>query len=122
MKYICLVHFAPSALAALTPTEMERSRAESYAYDMDLEARGQLLAAEALQAPGTAVLVQVRAGKVSTTDGPYAETKEHLGGFLLVDARDLNEAIRIAAGIPLAQLGTIEVRPVLDFSKQGDRE
>ena len=72
--------------------------------------------AEALQGPESATSVRVRGGKVSTTDGPFAETKEHLGGFILVEARDLNEALRIAAGIPLARLGaTIEVRPVYEI-------
>jgi hypothetical protein len=89
---------------------------ESLEYDVELKAAGHLLAAEALQSPDSAVLVRVRAGNISTTDGPYAETKEHLGGFILVEARDLNDAIRIASGIPLARLGTIEVRPIYDFA------
>jgi hypothetical protein len=61
--------------------------------------------------------VRVRDGKMSTTDGPFMETKEMLGGFLLIEARDLNEAVRIASGIPLAKLGAVEVRPIVDFSK-----
>jgi hypothetical protein len=62
------------------------------------------------------VTVRVRDGEISTTDGPYAETKEQLGGFILINAKDMNDAIRIAAGIPLARLGSIEVRPIYDFS------
>lgn len=65
-----------------------------------------------MQAPESAVLVRVREGRLSTTDGPFVETKEQLGGFILIEARDMNEAIRLAAGIPLARLGTIEVRPI----------
>jgi hypothetical protein len=112
MKYMCLVHFPPEALESLPAADRNALGVESLEYDEQLKAAGQLLAAEALQSPDTAVLVRVRGGNVSTTDGPYAETKEHLGGFILVEARDLNDAIRIASGIPLARLGTIEVRPI----------
>jgi hypothetical protein len=112
MKYMCLVHFPPEALKSLPAADRKVLGVESLEYDEQLKAAGQLLAAEALQSPDTAVLVRVRGGNVSTTDGPYAETKEHLGGFILVEARDLNDAIRIASGIPLARLGTIEVRPI----------
>ena len=73
--------------------------------------------AEALQPVGTATTVRVRNGKLSTTDGPFAETKEQLGGFYLISARDLNEAIQIASRIPSARIGSIEVRPVIDFSQ-----
>ncbi|MGK4008916.1 YciI family protein [Sorangium sp. So ce1036] len=115
MKYVCLVHFAPDALSSLTDEEKRTLDARSTAYDEELSAGGHLLAAEALQSPDSAVLVKVRGGQVSTTDGPFAETKELLGGFLLIEARDLNEAIRIASGIPLAALGTIEVRPIYEI-------
>jgi hypothetical protein len=114
MKYVCLVFFAPELLDRMSPDELRTLQRESGEYDRELQAGGHLLAAEALQSPDTAVLVKVRAGKVSTTDGPFAETKEHLGGFILVEARDLNDAIRIASGIPLAHLGTIEVRPIYE--------
>ena len=67
--------------------------------------------------PNEAVTVRVRDGKMSSVDGPFMETKEVLGGFILIEARDLNEAVRIGAGIPLAKLGSVEVRPVIDFSK-----
>jgi hypothetical protein len=112
MKYVCLVHFAPELLERMAPAELSEMQRESSEYDAELKARGQLVAAEALQSPDTAVLVQVRGGSISNTDGPFAETKEHLGGFILVEARDLDDALRIAAGIPLARLGTIEVRPI----------
>jgi hypothetical protein len=121
MKYACLVHFAPEVLSRLD----ERGKADlddsSLAYDAELKKAGQLIVAQALQAPDTAVLVKVRDGKVSTTDGPFTETKEQLGGFILIEARDLNEAIRIASSIPLAQLGTIEVRPIYEVPARKGR-
>jgi len=76
-----------------------------------------MVMAAALQMPDQAMTVQVRDGKMSTTDGPFMETKEMLAGFVIIEARDLNEAVRIGAGIPLAKLGFIEVRPLLDFSQ-----
>jgi hypothetical protein len=76
-----------------------------------------LVGNEALQLPSETVTIRVRDGKMSSTDGPFMETKEVLGGFLMIEARDLNEAIRLAGGIPLARVGTVEVRPVVDFSK-----
>jgi hypothetical protein len=113
MKHLCLVYMQDSLISSLSPRELDQLNADSIAYDVELERRGHLLAAEALQDPRSAVSVRIRAGKVSTTDGPFAETKEHLGGFILVEARDRDEAVRLAAGIPLARLGaTIEVRPV----------
>jgi hypothetical protein len=120
MKYVCLVHFAPELLDQMTPAELESLQQRSLAYDQELLASGTQIVAEALQSPGTAVLVKVREGNVSTTDGPFIETKEHLGGFILIEARDLNHAIRVAAGIPLAQLGTIEVRPI--YTPPGARQ
>jgi hypothetical protein len=115
MKYVCLVHFEPTLFDGMTPAEQAAFQGECSAYDEELKAAGRLLAAEALQAPDSAVLVKVRSGKISTTDGPFTETKEQLGGFILIEARDLNDAIRIAAGIPLAQRGTIEVRPIYEM-------
>ena len=89
--------------------------AESLAYDRELERRGHFLGANALQEPRSAVTIQVRDGRMTTTDGPFAETKEHLGGYILIEARDLNEAIRIASQIPMARYGSIEVRPVMEL-------
>ena len=112
MKYVCLVHFAPELLDQMAPAELQSLQQRCLAYDEELADSGTQIVAEALQSPDTAVLVKVREGNVTTTDGPFIETKEHLGGFILIEARDLNHAIRVAAGIPLAQLGTIEVRPI----------
>lgn len=116
MKYACLVYFEGSKLGALSRTESDAVTRESIDYDRELERRGHLILAQALQSPEAAITVRVRSGRVSTTDGPFAETKEQLAGFVLVEARDLNEAVQLAARIPLAELGCIEVRPVLELS------
>lgn len=115
MKYVCLVHFVGDDLESLSQQERHDIDIRSVAYDEELAAGGHLIQAQALQSPDSAVLVRKRKGRISTTDGPYSETKEQLAGFILVEARDLNEAIRIAGGIPLAELGTIEVRPIYEI-------
>lgn len=115
MKYLCLVYFEPEALSALSPGEDAALTRESLAYDQELERRGQLILAHALQPVSSATTVRVRNGKLSASDGPFAETKEILGGFILIKARDLNEAINAASGIPLAKLGSIEIRPIMDL-------
>lgn len=115
MKYLCLVYFEPQALSALSSSEDAALTRESLAYDQELDSRGQLILAHALQPVTSATTVRVRNGKLSTTDGPFAETKEILGGFILIEARDLNEAIQAASGIPLAKLGSIEIRPIMDL-------
>ncbi len=116
MRYACLVYMDDGLIPRLSSREQEKLNADSVAYDVDLKRSGRLVHAEALQGPEAATCVRVRNGKVSTTDGPFAETKEHLGGFILIEARDLNDALRIAEGIPLARLGaTIEVRPVFEI-------
>ncbi|MGH7477730.1 MAG: YciI family protein [Longimicrobiales bacterium] len=105
MKYLCLVYAEEKDLEAV-------SDAECVAYDETLRDTGHCIASEALQPVETATTVRVRNGKVAITDGPFAETKETLAGFYLVEARDLNEAIQIAARIPPARVGSVEVRPV----------
>ncbi len=115
MRYLCLVYCEDSAFAAMTTDEKRTLDRDSLAYDRELERRGQFVAADALQPVRESATVRVRDGRTSVTDGPFAETKEHLGGFILIEARDMNEAIQAAAGIPLAKLGSIEVRPVLRF-------
>ena len=113
MLYICLVHFDDKEVfSRLSDAEKRELDIASTGYDRELERSGNLVRAQALQGPDSAVLVRVRDGKISTTDGPFLETKEQLGGFILIEARDLNDAIRIAGGIPLAKHGTIEVRPI----------
>ncbi|PDS36415.1 dehydrogenase [Rhizobium anhuiense] len=115
MKYLCQVWFDGGVLDAMTKEEKAELDANSLAYDKDLAESGHMIVAQALQPPTSAVTVRVRGGEMSVTDGPFAETKEALGGFILIEAKDLNEAIRIAADIPLARLGAIEVRPIHEF-------
>jgi len=116
MKYACLVYAEESTFAAMSPEEGTRLTDSAIDYDAGLRARGQLIYAQALQATDTAVTVRVRGGKASITDGPFAETKEHLAGFMLIEARDMNEAIDIATRAPMAAVGSLEVRPFLDLS------
>ena len=116
MRYVCLVYFDPKKVFDRR-AEANAVLDASGAYDNELKASGHMVMAEALQLPDQAMTLQVRDGKMSTTDGPFMETKEVLGGFVLIEARDLNEAVQIAAGIPLAKLGSIEVRPIVDFSE-----
>lgn len=115
MHYICLVYVDESTFDGFTAEDHRKLAQESLAYDEDLQARGHFIAADALQPPAEAITVRVRNGKMATTDGPYAETKEHLGGFILIEARDMNEAVQIASKIPMARHGGIEVRPAMDI-------
>jgi hypothetical protein len=117
MKYLCLVYSDEKMIAAITPGEPGAvADDECMAFGEGLRSSGRCIAAEALHPVRTAATVRVRNGKVSITDGPFAETKEQLAGFYLVDARDLNEAIQIAARIPPARVGSIEVRPVRELN------
>ena len=111
MKYLCLVYMAERTLADIPDSEC-------MAYGDSLRKSGRYVAAEALQRVETATTVRVRNGKVSLTDGPFAETKEQLAGFYLIDAKDLDEAVQIAAKIPPARVGSIEVRPVRELSAE----
>lgn len=115
MKYLLLIYTEEKAWDALPPAEQKRVIGEHQAFAEDLGRRGQLLAGEALHPVATATSVRVQRGKVIATDGPFAETKEQLGGFYLIEARDLNEAIQLAGRIPAPCGDCIEVRPVLDF-------
>ena len=108
MKYLCLVYLEEQKLRAVPDRECQ-------ACGDGLRQSGVLVAAEALQPVETATTVRLRNGKVSVTDGPFAETKEQLAGFYLFDARDLNEAIQFASKIPPAREGSIEVRPVREL-------
>jgi hypothetical protein len=118
MKYLCLVYFEERTLDALSTSELTALRGECLAYGEGIRQNGHYLAAEALQRVRTATTLRLRDGKLSTTDGPFAETKEQLGGFYLIDARDLNEAIQVASRIPPARLGSVEVRPIRELTQQ----
>ena len=105
MKYLCLVYLDENRLHEL-PDE------DCVEFDMSIRNSGHCIASEALESVQTATTVRVRAGKMSITDGPFAETKEQLAGFYMIEARDLNEAIQIASKIPPARVGSVEVRPI----------
>lgn len=119
MRYVCLIYDAESQLDSMPKEESEAFMAEYFAFTDDIRRTGSYVAGEALQPVATATTLRKRNGKLSTTDGPFAETREQLGGFYLIEARDLNEALQIAARIPSVRTGTVEVRPVVDF---GDME
>ena len=113
MKYMLLIYADEQVL---TEPERERCYGESTQLAHTLKSNGQYLAASPLQPVSTATSVQVREGKRLVTDGPFAETREQLGGYFLVDAKNLDEAIGIAARIPGARLGTVEIRPVMEIA------
>ncbi len=108
MRYLCLVYGEERPMADFDP-------GECVAFDQSIRDSRQCLASEALQPVATATTVRVRDGQMHITDGPFAETKEQLAGFYLIEARDLNEAIQIAGRIPPARIGSIEVRPIRDL-------
>lgn len=115
MKYLCLVYLEEGLFGTLTAEQKEKLDTDSLAYDRLLEAKGKLIAAEALQSVTSARTVKRRGGKRLVTDGPFAETKEQLIGFILIDAGDLEEALELASHIPLAAMGQVEVRPIYDI-------
>lgn len=121
MKYLCLAYEEESKLNALSKSEWGELRNETLTYVEELKKKGYLIGAEALQSIRTAATVRVRNGRVSITDGPFAETKETLGGIVLIKARDLNEAIQVASKWPSARLGSIEVRPIEEELKENRR-
>lgn len=121
MKYICLAYEEESKLNDLSASEWHRLRDETLAYLAELRQKGHIIAAEALQSVKNATTVRVRGGKVGISDGPFAETKEQLGGFFLITARDLNEAIQIASKWPSARFGSIEVRPLEEELRENGR-
>ena len=114
MKYILLVHHNEEVFGKLGETERQRMRAESVKLTHQLNSSGQYLDASPLHPTATATSVRVRDGKRLVTDGPFAETREQLAGYFLIDAKDLDEAIGIAARIPGARIGTVEIRPLME--------
>lgn len=116
MKYLCMVIVDEKKLNAMSESELQTLDDESLAFDDTLRKRGHLLAAQALESVHSATTVRVRSGKVSITDGPFAETNEQIGGFILIEAKDLNEAIQLASKIPAIRLGGVEVRPIKELT------
>jgi hypothetical protein len=110
MKYICQIYLDESQMAAMPAPQVEALNAEHHACDDALAESGHLIYTGALQPSNAAACVRVRNGRVAVIDGPFAETKEQVAGFFLIEARDLNEAIQVASRIPAARLGTVEVR------------
>lgn len=120
MKFLCLAYEEESYLASLSSKEWETLRAETLTYVESLRASRRLIGAEPLQTVRSAKTVRVRQGRSTITDGPFAETKEQLGGYFLIEAKDQHEAMQIAEKWPSARFGSIEVRPLEDgLSAQG---
>jgi len=116
MRYLCLIYDNEQAWEKMPKEEADAVFGEYFSFTEGIKQAGQHLGGEALQPTPTATTVRVRNGKVQTTDGPFAETKEQLGGYYLIDARDLNDAIQVAAKIPSARYGSIEVRPIMEIT------
>jgi hypothetical protein len=121
MKYLCIAYEEERKLNDLSKSEWQALRQETLDYVETLRKRGLLIITHALQSASTASTVRIRSGNLSVTDGPFAETKEQLGGFFLIEARDLNEAIELAAKWPSARIGSIEVRPIEEELKMDRR-
>lgn len=115
MKYLCLVYHEEAKVDALPASEYDAIVREVLDYREELRQSGHYIVSSPLQPVQAATTLRVRNGKLSITDGPFAETKEQLGGFYLIEARDLNDAIRVASKMPPARLGCIEVRPIKEF-------
>jgi hypothetical protein len=115
MQYLLLIYEDEARYATMTEAENAQVAQDYIAFTQDIKKSGHHRAGEALQPVSTATSVRVREGKTLTTDGPFAETREQLGGFYLVEAKDLDEALAIAARLPSAKTGTIEVRPIMPF-------
>ena len=116
MQYLLLIYDSEKAMSAMSEADRKQLNADYTAFTKEIRASGHFKAGDALQSVHTATTVRVRDGKIATTDGPFAETREQLGGYYLVDARDLEEAIGIAARIPGARRGTVEVRPLIELA------
>jgi hypothetical protein len=119
MRYLCLIHLDPHELAALPAPELNALNAAHLDLNDDLRRSGHFLIAEALDPPPVASCVRIRNGKRVVTDGPFAETKEMVAGFYVIEARDMDEATDIASRIPAARLGTVEVRAARQLEVQG---
>src|SRR6185312_11362518 len=118
MKYICLGYYEPAKHAGMTEDERNAMFDECFEYDDHLRANGHWAGGEALQGPETALTLSWKNGKVATTDGPYAETKEQLGGILVLEARDMNDAVQLMAQHPALTYGNIfEIRPAGDMNE-----
>jgi hypothetical protein len=118
MKYLCLIYDDEKKMEKMSKEEGDKFMGEYFAFTDGVKKSGHYIGGEALQPVNSATTIRLRNGKLSTTDGPFAETKEQLGGYYLIEAKDLNDAIQVAAKIPSSRTGSIEIRPVIDFSQQ----
>ena len=116
MRYLCLIYDEEKKLGAMAKDEADAFMTEYFTFTDGIKKSGHYIGGEALQPVQTATTVRMRNGKVSTIDGPFAETKEQLGGYYLINARDLNDAIQVASKIPSVRIGTVEIRPIQEFS------
>jgi hypothetical protein len=116
MKYLCLI-CAETVMEQMSEADANKHYEAYREFTEDIRRRGHLIGCNRLVPPHAATTIRVRNGKISATDGPFAETKEQLGGYYLIEARDLNEAIQVAAKIPGARLGCVEVRPIAEDSR-----
>jgi len=117
MKYLCLIYDEERTMEAMSKNESDAFLAEYFAFSEDVRKSGHYLGGNALQPVQSATTLRMRHGKLATTDGPFAETKEQLGGYYLIEARDLNDAISVASRIPSVRFGSIEVRPIMEFDQ-----
>ena len=113
MQYLCLIYDEEKKMAGMSKSEGDAFMGEYGAFTQSVKTSGHHLGGNQLQPVQTATTIRVRSGKMSTTDGPFAETKEQLGGYYLIEAKDLNDAIQVASRIPSAKTGSIEVRPIM---------
>jgi hypothetical protein len=117
MKYLCLIYADESLWPKMPKPEADKMLAEYYEFGEGIKKSGHYVGGNRLQPVQAATTVRVRNGKMSTTDGPFAETKEQLGGYYLIEAKDLNDAIQVASRIPGSRMGSVEVRPVMDMKR-----
>jgi hypothetical protein len=115
MRYLCLIYDEEKKWTAMSKGETDAIRGEYFAFTEDIKKSGHYVGGEALKPVNTATTIRMRNGKLSTTDGPFAETKEQLGGYYLIEAKDLNDAIQVASRIPSVRTGSIEIRPIEVF-------
>ena len=120
MKYLCLIYQDESSWRNLPKAQSEKMYGEYFAFTESIKQSGHYLGSNPLEPARTAITVRVRNGNILTTDGPFAETKEQLGGYYLIEARDLREAVQVAARIPGARHGSVEVRPVMEIRPPGE--
>jgi len=118
MKYLCLIYSDESRFTTMSRPDVDKLMGEYFSFTDNIKKSGHYQGGNSLMPTSTATTVRVRNGKVSTTDGPFVETKEQLGGYYLIDAKDLNDAIQVASRIPNARDGAIEVRPIEVFNRE----